>query len=106
MGLYFIWYQSISLGMKGDAGGQEDPRAVGGYISLGIGVCRGACKRAAGWTGETGSGRVRNIIASLPFGATLRGIPGRGWQGGKPPSTPNLGGRGKEHHRARDGKAG
>ena len=26
--------------------------------------------------------------ASLPFGATLRVIPGRGWRGGKPPSTP------------------
>ena len=26
--------------------------------------------------------------ASLPFGATLRGVPGRGWRGAVPPSDP------------------
>ena len=30
---------------------------------------------------------IRTAV-SLPFGATLRVIPGRDWQGGKPPSTP------------------
>ena len=31
---------------------------------------------------------IRSTV-SLPFGATLCVIPGRGWRGGLPPSTPN-----------------
>ena len=101
-----------------DRGGSGGIRSSRDFISFDIGIYRGDGRLflilCVAWRSEedgpvisvyiTGphraarpqveQGMVGLEVASLPFGATLRVNPGRGWRGGVAPYDPRLGGKG------------